>query len=160
MILDLESIFARDGASRSFSYEFSLEDEVIASPVHVEGRVFQKTGVVYLDAEASYALDTVCAKCSSPVRRNVEVKVEHILVTHVEDEDDDDYIVVDDMRLDLDELVGEDIFLAMPSRYLCREDCKGLCSICGADLNLGDCGCNKPKDPRWDALKDYFDPRT
>ena len=156
MVLELESIFAREGSSKSFSFDFVLEDEVIASPVHIEGSVFQKTGIVYLDADASYVLDTDCAKCAAEIHRNVDVKIEHILVQHLEDEDDDAFIPVPDLRLDLDELVGEDIFLAMPSRFLCREDCKGLCSICGADLNLGPCGCRKPTDPRWDALKDLF----
>ena len=57
--------------------------------------------------------------------------------------------------VDLDELVREQILLALPSRHLCREDCKGLCQRCGADLNAGDCSCEQGEaDPRWAALAD------
>ena len=58
--------------------------------------------------------------------------------------------------IDLDELVREQILLALPTRHLCREDCKGLCQKCGADLNAGDCSCEQGEtDPRWAALADF-----
>jgi uncharacterized protein len=78
------------------------------------------------------------------------------LLTHAESEDNDEFIVLDGMRLQLDELVSEDIYLALPSRFLCKEDCKGLCAFCGQDLNEGQCSCNAPTDSRWDSLKDLF----
>ena len=62
-------------------------------------------------------------------------------------------ILVENMVLDLDELVIEDVFLSLPSRFLCKSDCKGLCNYCGHDLNESDCGCKKPVDPRLAALQ-------
>ncbi len=57
--------------------------------------------------------------------------------------------------VDLDELVREQILLALPTRTLCREECKGLCPECGANLNAGECDCaQKEIDPRWAALAD------
>ena len=156
MYLELEAIFNREGANREFDYSFALPDELIASDVHVKGSVYKKTGIVTLDAVASYTLGAVCAKCNAPIRREVSVRAQHTLIPHAETQEDDDYIVVDNMRLDLDELIGEDIFLAMPYRFLCKEDCKGLCPQCGQDLNAGPCSCKKATDPRWDALKDLF----
>jgi uncharacterized protein len=48
--------------------------------------------------------------------------------------------------------------LALPSRRLCREECKGLCPVCGADLNAGECACEPGgTDPRWSALADWKD---
>ena len=80
-----------------------------------------------------------------------------ILVSHLDgDEDSDEFIVVEDRRLDVDALVNEDVYLSLPYRMLCQPDCKGLCPVCGADLNEGPCSCEKPADPRWDALKDLF----
>lgn len=58
----------------------------------------------------------------------------------------------EDEELDLDELVLEQIELELPTRVLCKEDCQGLCTMCGADLNVERCGCEKPIDPRWEAL--------
>ena len=56
--------------------------------------------------------------------------------------------------LDLDAMVREQILLALPAYPVCRESCKGLCPVCGANLNDRDCGCDRRvPDPRWDALR-------
>ena len=157
MYIELDAIFGNEGSCKAFDYEFVLEDDLIVSPVHVSGQVFNKTGIVRLVANAVYTLSTVCARCTAPIRREVNVEIDHELIAHTENEDNDYFIVVENMRLDLDSLVSEDIFLAMPSRFLCKESCKGLCAVCGADLNVSECGCAKPTDPRWDALKNLFD---
>ncbi len=156
MYIELDAVFGNEGAGKAFDYAFALEDELIASDVHVSGRVYNKTGIVYLEGKAVYELTAVCARCNAPIRKPVEVPLSHCLIPHAEDDEDDYYIVVENMRLDLDALVAEDIFLAMPSRFLCRESCKGLCSICGADLNQTTCNCVKSTDPRWDVLKNLF----
>ena len=53
----------------------------------------------------------------------------------------DEYVVTEGDSLDLDELVIQDILLQLPSKMLCKEDCKGLCSVCGTDLNFNECNC-------------------
>lgn len=63
-----------------------------------------------------------------------------------------DLAVYENDQINLDDLVLEQLELSLPSRILCREDCRGLCSQCGADLNLEQCRCEKPIDPRWQAL--------
>lgn len=57
-------------------------------------------------------------------------------------------------RIDLDELVLEQLELSLPTRILCTADCKGLCSQCGTNLNVESCHCQPPIDPRWHALAD------
>ncbi len=156
MYIELDAVFGNEGAVKEFDYEYALEDELIASPVRVSGKVFNKTGIVNLRAEAEYTLHAECARCSAPISKKTAVKVEHCLIAHAENEDNDYYIVVENMRLDLDALVSEDIFLAMPPRFLCSEDCKGLCPVCGADLNVSPCNCGGATDPRWDVLKNLF----
>jgi uncharacterized protein len=62
--------------------------------------------------------------------------------------------VFDGEGLDVDEIVKEQILLAVPTRMLCREDCKGICPECGIDRNTGECSCVADNiDPRWAALK-------
>ena len=157
MFLELEAVFAREGELKEINYEFSLQDDGFVTPVSVAGRVVNKTGIVYLEARAGFDYSTSCARCGKPILRHASVPIRHILVSHLDDEnDDDDYIIVYNMRFDLDGLVTEDIYLALPPRFLCKEDCKGLCPYCGKDLNEGECGCKKPTDPRWDVLKDLF----
>ena len=86
------------------------------------------------------------------------VPVEHVLVTSLNREDNDELILVESQEIDLDELVMSDLLLTLPMKHLCREDCKGLCAQCGKNLNEGDCGCKKkPVDPRLEALRKLLD---
>jgi uncharacterized protein len=57
----------------------------------------------------------------------------------------------------LDEIVTEDVFLNLPAKFLCSDDCKGMCFKCGKDLNSGSCSCEKDIDPRLEALKQLLD---
>ena len=68
--------------------------------------------------------------------------------------DELDLSVIENDQLDLIEIVREQILLALPAKFVCRVDCKGLCRICGGDKNLIDCKCDETgSDPRWSALK-------
>mgnify|MGYP001091754997 FL=1 len=60
--------------------------------------------------------------------------------------------------LDLEELARTDILLELPTKVLCSEDCKGLCSQCGKNLNEGECSCEKKQiDPRLAILSQLLD---
>ncbi|MCG3164244.1 MAG: hypothetical protein JMDDDDMK_05734 [Acidobacteria bacterium] len=73
---------------------------------------------------------------------------------HELSERDLDFAVYENDQIDLDELILEQLELSLPSRVLCREECRGLCPQCGADLNLEQCDCKAEIDPRWKALAD------
>lgn len=158
MLLDLEPIFNQEGASLPLDLNFEISDDLIGSPVHLKGLVQNRTGIVRIDAAASYTCSAQCARCNKKILRKIEVPIRHILVPRSEnEEEEDDYIVLEDLQLDPEALASEDIFLEMPSRFLCREDCRGLCPVCGSDLNERDCGCRPATDARWDALKELFE---
>ena len=54
-------------------------------------------------------------------------------------------------------LVYEEILLGFPMKVLCQEDCKGICKVCGANLNQGECGCVRTEpDPRMSVIRDIF----
>ncbi len=60
----------------------------------------------------------------------------------------------DELQVDIESIVLENIMLSLPLRVLCSSECKGLCTICGQDLNLAECHCQeKELDPRWELLK-------
>lgn len=153
MFAELEAVFNNDGAVLALDYDYDIEDASVATPVHVKGEIFNKTGIVSLKAKATFDYSTECALCCKPLIRHATIPVHHVLLTELHDEDFDDlYVQIENMRLNVDELVTEDIWLAIPARFVCREDCKGLCPQCGADLNDGPCGCTKTIDPRLAAL--------
>ncbi len=57
-------------------------------------------------------------------------------------------------EIDLGEAIREELILSAPAYLLCRDECKGLCPQCGANLNDGPCGCEtEEQDPRWEALR-------
>lgn len=153
MNIELRRFFECDDIRQDFSYEFDAEDGLFSSPVAVKGYVKNATGIVSVSAEAEFSVSTQCAKCAKDIRKKLNVAVDHFLIDELHDEDNDDYIVVDDLNLNLDELVLEDIYLSLPTRFLCKNDCKGLCPYCGIDLNEGNCDCKKPVDPRLAALQ-------
>ena len=71
---------------------------------------------------------------------------------------DDDVILFEDVKIDIDDIVANNFLMNVEGKYLCSEDCKGLCQHCGADLNEGDCGCSQENiDPRWAALVDIME---
>ena len=156
MYLELDAVFNNDGESLQIDYDYSIDDSSIVSPVKVSGVVANKTGIVTLKVEARFDYSTSCARCAKVLLKHAKVPVNHTLLTHAESDDSDEFIVLDGMRLNLDDLVSEDIYLAIPSRFLCKDDCKGLCTICGVDLNEQECSCCAPADARWDALKDLL----
>jgi uncharacterized protein len=74
-----------------------------------------------------------------------------------EDDGDVDVILVDSFQgeLDLSRCVWEVLLLNLPERAICRDDCRGLCPVCGGNLNEVDCGCKEDDtDPRFAVLRD------
>jgi uncharacterized protein len=94
-----------------------------------------------------------CGRCLAPVGGPLEVKVAEIYrpAGGVWEEG----YVIDHETVDLERLVRDTVGLEIPLNPLCRPDCAGLCSRCGADLNEGPCDCPHDEgDPRWSALKE------
>ena len=74
------------------------------------------------------------------------------------DEDDEEYLLAPDGLVELTELATNDVIPELPSRTLCREDCKGLCPVCGCDRNTTQCQCQvREEDPRLAALDKFFE---
>jgi len=127
--------------------------------VRVTGRLSSAgTGRFYFSGHIEGTTRDECRRCLTEVDVPVADAV-HILFAESggEEIDDPDVYVIDarDYALDLRPAVREQWLLAVPPLVTCREDCKGLCPKCGADLNLGACDCAPAHDPRWDALRSH-----
>ncbi len=160
MLLQLKSVFMGDTSSIPIDTELdfsSLEWQGVCpfvKPVHVKGQVAESAGVVRLSATVSYTYDGTCDRCAEPMSDNRSFKMDHILVTTVAGEDTEEFLVVENFELALDELVQADLLLNLPMKNLCKPDCRGLCVRCGKNLNQGLCGCQHDEvDPRLEILK-------
>ena len=163
MIIELESIFNTDGSSYEFDYELSLSHISVSgvnplkSPVKVKGMVKNNTGIVTLDANVELMYSAQCDRCAEEAEKIFNYDFSHNLIASLSNEDNDDFLVVSDMRLNLDELIEEDVNLELPTKFLCKDDCKGVCVMCGKNLNKDQCDCKKPIDPRLEGLLQFLE---
>lgn len=126
--------------------------------VKVQGKAFCKADVAYLQLDVSFDFFGVCDRCAEDIQKHYGFSIDKIVVHKLEnDQEYDNYIVLENNILDLDSLVGEEIQLFLPQKMLCSDDCEGICVKCGKNLNLGKCDCEEDVDPRWAALSQLFD---
>ena len=101
-----------------------------------------------------------CSRCLEEVPTNIhfsidkELKIENGAIVD-EEVEETDYLI--GLNLDIDRLIYGEILVNWPMKVLCREDCKGICKVCGADLNEGECDCDRTElDPRMSVIRDIF----
>lgn len=158
MRLDLRDIIHTPGAAKPFAFALDLSEldfygeHPVAEPVSVQGRVVNRAGLLLLEAEMSSNLHLRCDSCGKRFQRVKTVSVTRMLATELQDEADDDIILLEGTVLDVGQELREEYVLEMDTKNLCREDCKGICPGCGADLNTEPCKCKPDIDPRLSAL--------
>ncbi|MDH4045170.1 MAG: DUF177 domain-containing protein [Gemmatimonadota bacterium] len=123
-------------------------------PVLVSGRLMASgPGSFYWAGRVRTQVHVTCRRCLVPFTLDVDDTVS-LLFTEDEDNDDPAAVIVPPRTADIDlgDAVREALILAIPEFPLCRDDCRGLCAGCGADLNQGACGCRPETDLRWGPL--------
>ncbi|WP_310600577.1 DUF177 domain-containing protein [Desulfobulbus sp.] len=106
---------------------------------------------VELQGRLKSALTLECDRCLSPYQRQVDVALQMLFEVEtdaswqVKDLEyripDLDTTVLDEPVIDLDDAIRQQLYLALPMKSLCSEQCKGICANCGANRNLVSCGC-------------------
>ena len=140
------------------------KDAQMAGPAEVQGTIDRRGNEVELRGSLRAKIDVPCGRCLQPVAVAVNTEFQERFTPavswraepqHELSEEDLNLSVFDGEAIELNDLVREEILLAMPGHVLCREDCKGLCPICGIDKNLSSCQCEtKEIDSRWQKLKE------
>lgn len=157
--------------SEDFSQKLNLEEAPEVLKLQVEGATFEKPVKVELSVSKSQdqlicrgkvitPVKLECSRCLSEYEESLSSDLDFVVNLALTPEeinvDEDGYFIADPSSafFDIDDLVREAIILALPLKPLCSEDCRGLCPICGTDLNRSHCNCvKKETDPRWDKLK-------
>lgn len=107
-------------------------------------------------AEVSFCLSMPCDRCLEPVTVPFSYEVSRE-ADFGEEAREEEQAYIEGYVLDVDVLIRDELFVHMPMKILCREDCRGICNRCGANLNHGDCGCDRTEpDPRMAAIRDIF----
>jgi uncharacterized protein len=144
------------------------------SPLHAQGRaelieehthgVKETIKDIRLKGSFRGQIEVQCARCLEPLARDVEAEFD-LLYRPLGAVQRDDEVSISEAEtevgfyqgdgLALEDVLREQVLLAVPVKALCREDCRGLCPQCGKDLNQGECGCVAAhSDPRWNALRE------
>lgn len=160
MNVDISKILKVNGASLNFEIEKNITDVEsfpdvceFLSPVKVEGTVTNFEGDFLVEANGSTAVFMNCSRCLKPVKLEVKFGIKENFSNTGKEETE---TFLGD-TIDLTSVVGRSILISLPMKVVCDEDCKGLCPICGKDLNEGDCGCDTTNiDPRFESLRSLF----
>jgi uncharacterized protein len=167
MRIELDKLEDKDA---SFAHRYEPEEIVLdeeharlTKPPEVSGRASRKGDEVRLRGKITATAEVDCDRClksvAVPIETDFDVKYIPAADYRASDaaelqEEDLNVSFFEGETIDVDELVREQVLLALPVRALCTEDCKGLCPTCGADRNTDSCNCNSREiDPRWEGLE-------
>lgn len=155
MIIDINS--AVEGDFYSIDDEVSLNNSLFGSrvgdftkPAKIKGwyTVVEEKVAVYLDLSTSAMFE--CDSCLNPAKVDFNLKISETFLkekpveeTDADEEIDENYRIYDGDQIDLMPIINEQVVLAIPSKVLCKDDCKGMCNRCGQNFNEGDCKCDK-----------------
>lgn len=163
MIIYVSQIIKNNGAVKTVNgeiavndFEFNGQKLHFVTPFCVKGELKNIEGVLYLTANVSVKFITQCSRCLEPVNEEMQFKVEEHYAKS-EQNGDDDVVIIDLNEIDMKEAVEKSFCSNLPINYLCSNDCKGLCPICGCNLNNEVCDCKEDyTDPRLAVLKNFL----
>lgn len=169
MLVNLTDIFSSEQKidTKEVSYEpdtvnvGGLSYEILSkTPVSLTLKNVGK-GKALVTAKSSFEFELGCDRCLKPVKYTMEIDAQQEVISpdyaDEIDEDAEQTVFMEGYQLNVDDLIYSDIVLNWPMKILCREDCKGICRICGKDLNTGECGCDTfVPSPGLAGIKEIF----
>ncbi len=162
MKLDLRKIVDNPGSSIPFECELETERldfpavrEYVKKP-YAKGRVYNEAGILQIEGEITAEMICLCDRCGCDFPNVKTTRLNATVVEEDEGENPENFVLEGD-EIDLDDVLSTCFILDMDTKFLCKEDCKGLCPQCGKNLNLGPCGCQKQIDPRFAVLEQLLD---
>ena len=160
------------GSPRTFDVNdfASVQEGAPMTPISGTVRMMRTDAGIWVSAELATYFDCECSRCVVEMEQYVRMEIEEEYLPEVDvntgarlnfpDELSDNFYIDQTHILDMSEAIRQYFGLSMPFKPVCREDCKGLCLTCGADLNEVDCSCDKViRDPRWGALLAFASPQ-
>ncbi|MBR1559544.1 MAG: DUF177 domain-containing protein [Clostridia bacterium] len=160
--IDVSRAIKDPGQAYAFETDVTLEPmEVLGDPVgfrevRVAGEYLSPGDArVSVKADVSATADSRCSRCLTPVTFPVTAQVDAVFDRQPDPEDPDLYSF-EASTVELTDAVRDALLLELPLRVLCKPDCKGLCPVCGIDLNNGTCTCQEGAEVKnpFSALKD------
>ena len=150
MNYDLDEIRRKDGR-----YAVLYKEPLQIRMIHLKDRQYE------ISASTKLVIAIPCDRCLKEVEYEMPIELEKKIDLDKEDaeleEGFDESDFIDGYHLDVDKMLYSEILLGWPAKVLCTDDCKGMCNVCGQNLNQGTCDCEDTSlDPRMSVVRDLF----
>lgn len=155
-----------DGSELSLQFDEKVEvdkdrvGEHVENPVRVAGTVYAGSEDGALTGKLYYTYKDACARCLKDTEVQIEEDLDLALVRGNSELDsaEDSVAAYNEDEIFIEDYLADIILATSPMKVVCSEDCKGLCPVCGANLNEETCDCEIDNvDPRLAKLKELFD---
>ncbi len=164
MIIVFSKLLANDGASVQIEKMLELDSElfcdsgiILNTPVSVSGDIKSISNMLYMTLAISAEYVAQCSRCLSDTTEVLKFTINEVFAKPELENENDDVIILDSNEINLGDIVVESLSCALPITSLCNENCKGLCPVCGCNLNIEECSCEvEDIDPRLAVLKDFL----
>lgn len=163
MLVDISDVLLNTGKVKKYTIKYGLDSfsykngdyRVVSSePFEIEV-VSPDKNKLNIRGQGEIFLAIPCNRCLTDVDTIIDISIDEEIDM---DADVEEQNFVEGHNIDVDKMLETEIFLNIPGKVLCDEDCKGICMVCGKNLNEGECGCDRfVPDPRMAAINDIFD---
>ena len=163
MKVDISSILKVDDASLNVEFNGSIEnfestydDLFFGEPIEFKGTFVNIGGIIKLYGRLITGYSVKCSRFLRAIKKDIVVDIKEDF-TEEDKFDKDEAYTYQGKIIELDKVLKDNIILNLPAKQICTEECKGLCSICGGNLNEKDCKCSEDEvNPRMAVLKNFF----
>ena len=149
MKINLKDAFILDRYEKEQSFLLNTEGDeelggIAAFPEkpQVSFSIYGKYGLVMCNTKIDLSYESFCCRCLSPVEGKLHIQNQRRMITDPLKEDEDTILIDPNYVFYPDMEAKNQIILEFPERFHCKDDCKGLCPVCGCNLNLKQCDCD------------------
>ena len=163
MKVNVSDIIRFNGASMELDFEEAPSERELADGCFLDGMISfvgtltNTNGILQLDGRLNAVYSSECFRCLCTVSKVLGLKVKESFINSANVEQSDMY-PFEGKTLDISKALNDNIILNLPMKQLCSNDCKGLCTKCGTNLNEVQCSCSEDDmDSSMESLNKYFD---
>lgn len=160
MLLNIVKAKTEQGKDFNFDISFDLDNSLIEdknyqflTPVTVKGVINYSNDVLKIDSEVNFKLLVVCDNCGESFEKDIKFDLNEKFIEQYDSHNEEDYLIKQTC-VEIDKPVIDNLLLNIPTKMLCKEDCKGLCAVCGKNKNFSTCSC----EALMDHLEDLENP--
>ena len=148
MLLSIVKAKSAEGKQVDFETEVSLNTKFVEdknyeflNKASVKGKMVFDEGNLTINSTVKFKIMAVCDRCGEKFEKEIVFPLNETFVDITKAHNEEDYVILNQTCVDIDKAVQDALLLFLPTRMLCKENCKGLCPICGKNKNFYSCGC-------------------